>query len=103
MDQAREVNVDWALYGNDIVGLEQAIEEAREDEYSYTRDIITLLGFEVHMARYIPQTSNTALEEAKELQNLRIFAVLVLIVFSFGFYISYKYGPKEIKAYFQNL
>ena len=65
--------------------------------------IITLLCFEVHMARYIPQTSNTELEEAKELQNLRIFAVLVLIVFSFGFYISYKYGPKEIKAYFQNL
>jgi len=39
MDQAREVNVDWTLYGNDIIGLEQAIEEAREDEYSYTRDI----------------------------------------------------------------
>ena len=62
--------------------------------------IIILLGFKVHMTEYKPQANNTELEKTRGLRNLRIFAVIILIVFSFGFYISYKYGAKGTKAYY---
>jgi hypothetical protein len=39
IDEAREFGVRYDLYKDDIIGLEQALEEARENERSYAKDL----------------------------------------------------------------
>ena len=39
MDEAREFGIRYDLYKDDIIGLEQALEEARESERRYAKDL----------------------------------------------------------------